>query len=92
MDTIRTLWYYRVMRSTTPTPGSLDLAGLPDEAIRAIESLVSLITARSILPAPVARPSPEEWTRNLLEWASSHPQLVGVLDDSREGIYARRGE
>ena len=80
------------MQSTPPTPGTLDLTGLPDEAVRAIESLVSLLKTRSGLPAMAARPSPEEWTRSLLEWAASHPQRAGELDDSRESIYAGRGE
>ena len=92
LDGIRALWYHWVMQSTAQTHGSLDLTGLPDEAIRAIESLVSLLKARASLPESTARLSPEEWTRSLLEWAKSHPQLDGVLDDSRESIYAGRGE
>ena len=84
--------YYFGMQSITPTSGTLDLTGLPDEAVRAIESLVSLLKARSGRPSPTARLSPEEWSRSLLEWAASHPQRAGVLDDNRESIYAGRGE
>ena len=80
------------MQSTTQTHGSLDLTGLPEEAIRAIESLVSQLKARSNLSESAARLSPKEWTRSLLEWAASHPQFDRVLDDSRESIYAGRGE
>ena len=80
------------MQRTTPSHGPLDLTGLPEEAIRAIASLVSLLKTRSGVSTPAVRPTTEEWTRSLLEWAASHPQLAGVLDDSRESIYAGRGE
>lgn len=92
LDRLRTLCYHRPMQNTTSPHGLLDLTGLPDEAIRAIESLVSLLKVRSDLSTPVTRLSPEEWRRRLLEWAGSHPQRTGVLDDSRESIYAGRGE
>jgi hypothetical protein len=91
LDGVRALWYHRGMQNATHSQGSLDLTGLPEEAIRAIESLVTLLKARSRLAEP-ARLSPEEWTRSLLEWAESHPQLEAPLDDSRESIYAGRGE
>jgi hypothetical protein len=39
-----------------------------------------------------APPSPEEWVAQWLAWARSHPTLPQVADDSRESIYAGRGE
>jgi hypothetical protein len=36
--------------------------------------------------------TPEEWTKALREWAESHPRVEHFVDDSRESIYAGRGE
>jgi hypothetical protein len=35
---------------------------------------------------------PEGWLKALREWAESHPKRDIVIDDSRERIYAGRGE
>ncbi len=80
------------METINPTPISIDLVGLPEEAIHVVESLVSLLKAQSRLPASKARLSSEEWVKNLEEWAASHPRLDHVADDSRESIYAGCGE
>ncbi len=80
------------METINSTPLSIDLVGLPSEAIRVVESLVSLLKAQSGLPESKARLSSEEWVKNLEEWAASHPRLDRVLDDSRESIYAGCGE
>jgi predicted DNA-binding antitoxin AbrB/MazE fold protein len=44
--------------------------------------------------APSSPPelSPEEWVKALREWAASHPRVDHFVDDSRESIYAGRGE
>jgi len=34
----------------------------------------------------------EQWIAELRAWAASHPRLEYVADDSRESIYAGRGE
>lgn len=34
----------------------------------------------------------EEWSKLWHEWCSSHPELPGTADDSRESIYEGRGE
>lgn len=34
----------------------------------------------------------EEWIAELRAWAASHPRIDAVVDDSRESIYAGRGE
>lgn len=36
--------------------------------------------------------SPEEWVKALREWATNHPILPVIADDSRETIYEGRGE
>ena len=34
----------------------------------------------------------DEWARTLRAWAASHPVSTVIADDSRESIYAGRGE
>jgi hypothetical protein len=34
----------------------------------------------------------EQWSREWRAWAESHPELDHIADDSRESIYAGRGE
>ncbi|RJP42118.1 MAG: hypothetical protein C4547_00715 [Phycisphaerales bacterium] len=36
--------------------------------------------------------SPQQWSREWHEWAASHRRLDRAVDDSRESIYAGRGE
>lgn len=36
--------------------------------------------------------SPEERSKAIREWAASHPTVEHFVDDSRESIYAGRGE
>ncbi len=36
--------------------------------------------------------TPDEWSRALRTWAASHPVSTVLADDSRESIYAGRGE
>jgi predicted DNA-binding antitoxin AbrB/MazE fold protein len=53
------------------------------------------ITDEAPEPAPSYPPgftTPEEWVRALREWAASHPRVDHFADDSRESIYAGRGE
>ena len=80
------------MQTINPIQRSIDLDGLPEEAIHVVESLVSLLKSQSGLAESKARLSPEEWVQNLEEWAASHPRLDRVADDSRESIYSGRGE
>jgi hypothetical protein len=35
---------------------------------------------------------PEQWSAEWHAWAASHPTLPHIADDSRESIYADRGE
>jgi hypothetical protein len=46
-------------------------------------------------PAPAAPTGPanaDDWSREWRAWAASHPPLPHPVDDSRESIYAGRGE
>jgi hypothetical protein len=36
--------------------------------------------------------NPEEWVKHLQAWVDSHPVEPTTMDDSRESIYAGRGE
>jgi predicted DNA-binding antitoxin AbrB/MazE fold protein len=53
------------------------------------------ITDEAAQPAPSYPPafsSPEEWAKALREWTASPPRVAHFVDDSRESIYAGRGE
>ncbi len=70
---------------------SVDVSGLSEEAVRAVESVVSAIRGKSEA-GPDAYPSREEWAKALRDWAASHERVDHFVDDSRESIYAGRGE
>jgi hypothetical protein len=76
---------------TPPGQRAIDVSGLPEEAVQALESLVSFLRTGPAAGLP-SYPSPEEWHKALLEWAEGHPRRDTVADDSRESIYAGRGE
>jgi hypothetical protein len=76
---------------------SIDVTGLPEEAIRAVESLVSLL--RGLPPSTQTGPaSADEWARQFDDWmrevaarAGQYPPGI-VVADGRESIYEGRGE
>jgi hypothetical protein len=68
---------------------TFDVTGLSEEAIRAVEALVT--TLREQAGPTVHFHSPEE-SKALYEWAASHPVLPDSADRSRETIYPGRGE
>ena len=70
---------------------TIDVTGLPPEAVTVVESLVNLLRSRDI-PAPTPQTDPEAWSRALRRWAESHPKRDIVIDDSRATIYEGRGE
>jgi hypothetical protein len=81
------------------TTRSIDVTGLPEEAIGALESLVALLRGQQVPPEQPARlggtiqfSSPEEWIKAMREWAASHQSQDTSADWSRESIYAGRGE
>jgi hypothetical protein len=76
------------------TARSIDVTGLPDEAIAAVEHLVSYLRHQQAGPGGTTPPfSSNEWKRVFDSWmgevqarASRYP-LGFVIDDSRESIY-----
>ena len=73
---------------------SIDVTGLPDEAIAAVEQLVTLLKKQQAQEGgvPAQFSSREEWRKAIREWAASHPDLSTSADWDRESIYAGRGE
>jgi hypothetical protein len=76
---------------TTPTVRrTIDVSGLPEEAVRAVESIVAMLRPKSFVP-PSFR-SADEWSQALRAWGASHGRLDRLADDSRDSIYEGRGE
>jgi hypothetical protein len=81
------------------TKRSVDVTGLPDEAVRALESLVSLLKKEHSQDAAGGSTSSHEkwqelfdgWMREVAGRSSRYPPDF-VLDDSRETLYGGRGE
>ncbi|MBV9124834.1 MAG: hypothetical protein JO112_15880 [Planctomycetes bacterium] len=76
----------------TSTPRSIDVTGLPESAVWAIELLVSQL--RSQKPARLGGTthfsSYEEWSKAFHEWAESHQPLGISANYDRESIYSDR--
>lgn len=80
------------METTGQHPKQLiDVTGLPEEGIRAIESLVSLLRGQPQAASPMFS-SPEQWAQAIRAWAEGHEARGTSADWSRESIYAGRGE
>lgn len=75
--------------TTAHSRRSIDVSGLPEEAVRAVASIVSLLRRPGQAPS---FPSVEEWSRALRAWAAGHARSSTVADDSRESLYEGRGE
>ena len=84
-------------------PQTIDVTGLPPDAIRAVEVLVSLLRAKAepeTTPAPSLRlpngpgplGDPEEWVKWWYAWCDSHPKRDIEIDDDRGSIYDRSTE
>ena len=67
---------------------SVDVTGLPEEAVRAVELFVLQLRAQRTSGMPPQFRSREEWANAIREWAASHPKRHTLADDSREAIYA----
>jgi len=80
--------------STQPDRRTIEVTGLPEEVIQALEALV--VTWRQ-QAQPLAAPLPlwqapyEVWSKALREWGESHPKRENLADDSRESIYGDDG-
>ncbi len=73
---------------------TIDLTGLPPEAVRVVESLVSMLrdtVAKGTGDQSSTMPA-NDWAVRLQAWVDSHPKRDIDIDDSRESIYAGRGE
>jgi hypothetical protein len=74
-------------------PQSIDVTGLPAEAICAVESLVSIFRAQTAAQGGVSSfASRDLWIKAIREWAAGHEPLETSADWSRESIYAGRGQ
>jgi hypothetical protein len=70
---------------------TVDVSGLSEESVRVVEDLVQSLRSREGEESWCLR-DPEGWSKALREWVESHPKRDIVIDDSRETIYAGRGE
>jgi hypothetical protein len=72
---------------------SIDLTGLPEDAVRAVQSLVSVLREHATRqPAIPGFASRDEWVKAIREWAGNHTAKGSEADWSRESIYAHRDE
>jgi hypothetical protein len=88
--------YTRGMKPVNePAPDStraIDVTGLPEEAIRAVELLVSHLKEQAAAEPTAAFSSYEEWAKAFRQWVESHKPQGTSADWNRESIYAGRGE
>ena len=68
-------------------PRSVDVTGLPEEAIRAVEVYVAQLRGQPVPAVPAPFRSYAEWAKALREWAESHPRRDTLADDSRVAIF-----
>jgi hypothetical protein len=73
---------------------TIDLTGLPDPIVRGVQQLVETMRDQLAHQPVTAQPTTDVDARLALldDWISSRPQSAVVADDSRESIYAGRGE
>jgi Arc/MetJ-type ribon-helix-helix transcriptional regulator len=57
-----------------------------------IAKLIQEDARRSQAHADSPQDSPDQWAEQLQAWVDTHPSRSITIDDSREGIYAGRGE
>lgn len=60
-----------------------------------VEAFVLEMVEEKLTDNPTTGPgdkSPEQWSAELHAWAASHKPVTHFVDDSRESIYAGRGE
>jgi hypothetical protein len=60
-----------------------------------VESFIRKVVADSLAETDIAVPprkQPAEFRKRLESWIALHPKLEHAIDDSRESIYAGRGE
>jgi hypothetical protein len=72
----------------------IDVSGLPENDVEDIRRFVekkreSVNQQTAVSPDDL---TPEEWVRQFTEWVQSQPPCHATIDDSRESIYAGRGD
>jgi hypothetical protein len=81
------------MEQTQNTTRTIDVTGLPEEMISYLEYLVAQFRGEPPrLGGTTKFSSREEWIKAIREYAASHEPIPTEADDSRESIYAGRGE
>src|SRR5438477_1879511 len=86
-------YHHGMELSTQHAPRTLDVTGLPEEAIQSLASLVALLRGRTAYRGgTISFSSREEWIKAIGAWAASHQPSPTAADWSRESIYAGRGE
>jgi hypothetical protein len=78
--------------SEQPTIRSVDVTGLPEEAVQAVELYVSQLRAQNTSGVHSAFRCREDWAKAVREWAASHKPTSVSADWSRDSIYADPGE
>jgi hypothetical protein len=80
-----------VEHTTRQVTRAIDLSGLPEDAVRVVETLVSALREDATKqPAIPGFDSRDEWVKAIREWAGSHIAKGSEADWSRESIYAGR--
>ena len=86
----------RELAASSLSPRSLDLTGLPaavaNELHRLVATLRDNLGHASTPSASSVKESPEAWAQRLQAWVDTHAPEATTMDDSRESIYAGRGE
>ncbi len=57
--------------------------------LQVVEEDLAMTEPVAALDSPQKR---EQWEKDLDAWAEGHPRLDSIADDSRDSIYAGRGE
>jgi hypothetical protein len=79
--------------TTRQVTRSVDLTGLPEDAVRAVESLVAVLRGHAIRHSAIPEfASRDEWVQAIREWAASHSAKESEADWSRESIYPDRDQ
>jgi hypothetical protein len=86
----------RELAASSLSPQSLDLTGLPASVANELQRLVATLRDNlghaSTPSTSPAKESPEAWAQRLQTWVDTHTAEATTMDDSRESIYAGRGE
>jgi hypothetical protein len=75
-----------------PRPRSIDVTGLAEDTIRAIEALISALRGQAGGTTQPPFSSYPEWSKAFREWVAGHPPRETSADWSRESAYVGRGE